>query len=543
MENNSPVSATDPTYETSMVAAGFDLALQKKLGLGETSAVAKGDTVEYVITVINQGMEDAYNIEIHDYLPHGMTFDPLILENQINGWFEYNGNPTRILDSLPSGWTFNLKLHLLVDHYNHEACMTNIAEITKADNDRDPDNTPPVDIDSEMDYDPDNDVVEDDFIDNYNGDEDDHDIEKVYLCINLAANDDLHICKGDTAVLGTNGGAVFAWSPADSLDDPGAANPLAFPDSTTMYYVTITDATGCSQVDSQLVTVNQDLLVDAGPDVRICENEVAQLQATGGSFFSWTPSATLSCDDCSNPVAYPDTTTTYYVTSWDDIGCENTDSITVTVGAEFLADAGNPGTICLGQTTVLVASGGIQYEWTPQLGLDNPFAALTAATPLETTTYTVKVTNANGCMDTDTVTVYVNPVPEPDLGDDQSICIGDSIQLHAGPGDIFAWSPPDGLSCTNCPDPWASPANDITYTVTVTNEFDCEGRDHIFIEVRSFDEADARFRCLHLSRRYCPTPGYRWCFISVESDLRIELYELLQSTGQPRCKYDIYSNR
>ncbi len=69
----------------------------------------------------------------------------------------------------------------------------------------------------------------------------------------------------------------------------------------------------------------------------------------------------------------------------------------------------NDTTILEGSTVILEASGGGTYSWEPVLGLSNPFAASTEATPLITTTYVVTVTDVNGCSSVDSVTVTVSP--------------------------------------------------------------------------------------------------------------------------------------
>jgi large repetitive protein len=66
---------------------------------------------------------------------------------------------------------------------------------------------------------------------------------------------------------------------------------------------------------------------------------------------------------------------------------------------------------------------------------------------------------------------------------DRSICPGDSVRLTAtGPGP-YTWSPADGLSCTNCNAPWASPASSTTYTVTSTAGGCCPNSDSITVVV------------------------------------------------------------
>jgi gliding motility-associated-like protein len=99
----------------------------------------------------------------------------------------------------------------------------------------------------------------------------------------------------------------------------------------------------------------------------------------------------------------------------DDISfsqiCEGSDTVTVTVHPLPPADAGNDVAICRGDTTPLQATGGTLYIWSPAVRLsciacDAPFAS-----PLTTTTYHVTVTDNNQCVNYDSVTVTVNPLP------------------------------------------------------------------------------------------------------------------------------------
>lgn len=85
--------------------------------------------------------------------------------------------------------------------------------------------------------------------------------------------------------------------------------------------------------DTVTITVQSDVTVDAGPDVSY-NGTSAQLNAVGspqGGTYSWTPEGTLSCSDCANPIATPTVTTTYTVTYTSELGCSETDQVTVTV--------------------------------------------------------------------------------------------------------------------------------------------------------------------------------------------------------------------
>src|SRR5690606_15824322 len=69
----------------------------------------------------------------------------------------------------------------------------------------------------------------------------------------------------------------------------------------------------------------------AGVDTIIWRGDTIQLNSSGGDFYNWTPDYNLSCTDCYSPFAWPDSTTTYYLTVEDGKGCEDYDSLFVLV--------------------------------------------------------------------------------------------------------------------------------------------------------------------------------------------------------------------
>jgi len=101
-----------------------------------------------------------------------------------------------------------------------------------------------------------------------------------------------------------------------------------------VYSVTVTGTdpvTGCADTSQHTITILDLPPVYAGVDTSICLNTIATLNATGAISYKWASSPTLSCTVCANPLAAPNTTTTYYVTGKDNFGCAATDSVTVTV--------------------------------------------------------------------------------------------------------------------------------------------------------------------------------------------------------------------
>ncbi|MBK9758610.1 MAG: SprB repeat-containing protein [Flavobacteriales bacterium] len=69
----------------------------------------------------------------------------------------------------------------------------------------------------------------------------------------------------------------------------------------------------------------------------------------------------------------------------------------------------------------------------------------------------------------DTVLLYITDSVFATLSPSGTICAGDSMQLTVAGGASYSWLPAAGLSCTNCPNPWAHPTNTTNYSVLVSD--------------------------------------------------------------------------
>jgi len=252
------------------------------------------------------------------------------------------------------------------------------------------------------------------------------------------------------------------------LDNRCKAMPLASPEETTIYRLTVTDclepreADSCDPCESDpgglvtvtsnfvKITVADDLLVDAGPDeLTITSGQSIQLSgsASGGVTpytVAWSPDTGLSKTDILLPTASPETTTTYTLTVTDQTSQEVSDSITINVTNPFTVNAGADVSIAAGQSTQLnaVVQGGTSpytYLWTPALGLSsatiaNPTASPTAAM----TAYTVKVTDSTSRIATDTVIVSITSSggqQQGSGGDTDGGDTGPTVQPQSSPVD------------------------------------------------------------------------------------------------------------
>ncbi|MBX7181518.1 MAG: PKD domain-containing protein, partial [Bacteroidia bacterium] len=131
--------------------------------------------------------------------------------------------------------------------------------------------------------------------------------------ITVSAGLDQTVCNGSCVTLNASGATTYSWSPAAGLTGANTATPNACPVVTTTYVVT-GSSNGCTDTDTVTVFVTTPPNVTAGNDTTICPGGTAQLFATGGLAYSWSPTNGLSNPSSSNPTANPTTTTTYTVT-------------------------------------------------------------------------------------------------------------------------------------------------------------------------------------------------------------------------------------
>jgi PKD repeat protein len=299
---------------------------------------------------------------------------------------------------------------------------------------------------------------------------------------NATAGLDLTVCPGNTANLSANGGATYSWSPATNLSATNIANPVFTAGNTSTYFVTIGNGT-CSYVDTVTINVGA-VTANAGSDVTICNGTSANLLASGGASYSWTPTTGLSASNIANPTANPTTTTTYIVTSSSG-SCSAVDTVVVNVIPSVTANAGADVAICLGSSATLTATGGNSYTWSPSTGLDNANVASPVANPGATTTYAVTVSNGS-CSATDSITVSIQTL-SVSVNADTAFCAGGSAQLMAMPSNAnatFTWTPSTGLNNASIMDPIATPTSTTTYTV-VANDGVCSATNSVNITISS----------------------------------------------------------
>jgi gliding motility-associated-like protein len=351
-------------------------------------------------------------------------------------------------------------------------------------------------------------------------------VDSVTVTVNpnpvACAGNDTAICFGAKLRLGCSPTASGGTSPYTYLWSNGsqASNPNVGVNTTTIFTVTVTDATGCSATSSRTVTVNPNPVVNAGADQNLvgCSQDSVQIggspSASGGTapyVYSWNPTGGLTDDSIANPfVKNIGSTTTYTLLVVDQNGCAGVDQVKVNVAnSTLVAEAGNNVAFCQGSAvnvtlggnpTAVGGSPSYTYTWTPAGSLNLSNVANPVASPTQTTTYTVVVTDGNGCFSQDTVKITINPRPDVNAGVNDTICAGACVTLGGTPtaaggtGSTYTynWGPAFFSStATNIANPVVCPTGNITYAVTVTDSIGCSNIANVSIKVNQNPVANA----------------------------------------------------
>lgn len=280
---------------------------------------------------------------------------------------------------------------------------------------------------------------------------------------------DTTICNGGSAQLfvGTANGFTYNWTTnTNTLSCTTCPNPVATPDTTTVYYVSISN-NACTVTDSIVVTVsnlNGNIINDPGNQ---CVFDSLLLIAAGGfADYEWS-------NGDSTATTWVSAAGTYSLTITDNNGCTAADTVQVLVAAEPLISLGNDTSVCVGDSVVLaISSNYVTYNWNVTTTVDTGYTVFT------TGNYQVTVTDDNGCTSSDSILVFVNTVPQVNLGNDTAICANEPLQLSVNllPGYTATWQ--DGSTGSTF-------AVDTTgtYYVTVSGGANCSASDTINVTV------------------------------------------------------------
>jgi gliding motility-associated-like protein len=249
------------------------------------------------------------------------------------------------------------------------------------------------------------------------------------------------------------------------------------------------ERTYCRAISEPIkVTVNPFPTAKAEKIDPVCIGGIIRLTASGGTSYKWSgPNQFTSTEKnptIANATKAMEGTYTVQVTA---NGCTFPATTTLEVLEPIIPITNiKSATICEGRSIQLEASGGSIYLWSPSKGLSDPQIANPIASPTETTTYIVQVSDER-CSAEAEITVNVNKNVMANAGADQTIVTGQSTILNgkvSGDDFTYFWTPSDYLDDPTKLNPIATPTEDITYTLHASSNLGCNSSsDEVFIKV------------------------------------------------------------
>jgi uncharacterized delta-60 repeat protein len=291
----------------------------------------------------------------------------------------------------------------------------------------------------------------------------------------------------------------YSWASNPAGFSSTMYGPTVSPTVTTQYFLTVSNG-ACISRDTVVVNYGS-LIANAGADKSICPGTSTTIGSTGsaGNNYSWISIPAGFTSTIATPFITPTAQTSYILTITSGT-CVAKDTVVISMSPAPVADAGPDRSICLGGSTGVTIGtteiAGNTYSWSPTTGLNTPTVAQPLATPTNTTTYTLTVTNSVNCKATDNVIVSRVPGFSLTLPDTLiNHCLGRTsiIGNQAQSGYSYNWtSIPAGFSST-VSNPVISPTVNTIYNLTQTSTATgCQATAHVNVTVVSclFDVAN-----------------------------------------------------
>lgn len=302
-------------------------------------------------------------------------------------------------------------------------------------------------------------------------------------------NDTITLCQGDTADIMPvfAPGYIYSWSPTIGLSNPDVPNPKAFPDSTTVYTLQISDSSGQCQIERTVTALVIEQVVEPGLGYS-CDGYEVTFEYSGqpGESYFWDFGVLNQDSDTSTDLSptftYPDSGSyTYQLIRVSDPSCGSADTLIGVVetgiasvrgafDAEYAACQTDSIQIVISDQSEVNRDSIVMWQWTigneQFSGSKPPPVQLYQSTDL---LVNLIVTTAEGCRDSIQEILPVLLAKTEGLKDTLFICPGDSIPLFPGADNAlaFEWMPSEGLSDPFSANPMASPDTPTTYLAEV----------------------------------------------------------------------------
>lgn len=262
--------------------------------------------------------------------------------------------------------------------------------------------------------------------------------------INNTPNSNVLNCTNTSINLTATGGVTYSWSNGTNIVGTTATLAVTTPGT---YTVTVTGANGCAASANSTITQNianpvAGINNTSNTTVLTCTQSSIVINANGGTSYSWSNGTANIGNAASLSITTPGT---YTVTATAANGCTDTEVITITQNitppSATISNSGATTILDCNTTSIsLTASGGVSYSWSNGTSVVGTTAALQISTA---GTYTVTATAANGCTDTESITITSQANTNPAFTQITPVCTGTPFNLPttSNNGVSGSWSP------------------------------------------------------------------------------------------------------
>jgi len=308
------------------------------------------------------------------------------------------------------------------------------------------------------------------------------------------------ICDREPTMLNANADMTltYSWSPTDGLSDPNVPNPIANPDVTTVYTVTISNPTNGNCEVSQEVEVTVPIFdvdvdfeasyLNCGATVDVQFTDLTTADDTDIVAWSWDFGNGLTSDE-QNPIITLDASTmlstTLIVTTLDGCDVEVLSPQALPIDVILIDETNFNETlnVCMGESIFINEGGDDQYTylWSPADNLDDPTSANPQFINADVSTeFMVTISNISldTCRIERSVMVNVFDTPNPVINADgqEDICTeAGELSVDLGPGETVEWYDDAAMNTVISTDPTliTMPGTGTTYFAMVSNQFGC----------------------------------------------------------------------